>query len=267
MSITHRDAMLWLHQVSRDRQVGHLAARVAVVLSEHLNRETDEAFPSQERLAAAIGVTPRGVRKALDELVERGHLGVERVGARRVNRYRIAFSTDVQPPPKPQMTGTVVPLMGRDDRNRGSSQDGGERNSRSGRGAVRGTVVPPNLRVSSSSSVDSPESEIQGKGAPKRRRETSLPDNFPGQAEFAHLAQVAQAAGVALDPAAEAAKFRDHHEAKGTAFASWPAGWRTWCRNAVTFAKRDAQRLQAHHRPGHEPFSPLAYAMETLECR
>lgn len=44
--------------------------------------------------------------------------------------------------------------------------------------------------------------------------------------------EFAQANGVA---APEIARFRDYHLAHGTLMASWPAAWRTWCRNAVRF--------------------------------
>lgn len=36
----------------------------------------------------------------------------------------------------------------------------------------------------------------------------------------------------------EADKFRDYHAAKGTTFADWDAGWRTWIGNARKFAPR-----------------------------
>ncbi len=41
----------------------------------------------------------------------------------------------------------------------------------------------------------------------------------------------------------EAARFADHHDAKGNAFADWDAAFRTWMRNAVKFrGERDANR-------------------------
>jgi uncharacterized protein YdaU (DUF1376 family) len=36
----------------------------------------------------------------------------------------------------------------------------------------------------------------------------------------------------------EASKFRDYHHAKGTTFADWNAGWRTWLGNARKFGAR-----------------------------
>lgn len=35
----------------------------------------------------------------------------------------------------------------------------------------------------------------------------------------------------------ETDKFRDYHLANGSLMLSWPAAWRTWCRNAVRFEK------------------------------
>jgi hypothetical protein len=47
-----------------------------------------------------------------------------------------------------------------------------------------------------------------------------------------------------LDVDAEVAAFTDYHQAKATTMADWNAAWRTWCRNAVTFAARAAPRGQ-----------------------
>lgn len=37
----------------------------------------------------------------------------------------------------------------------------------------------------------------------------------------------------------EAAAFVDYHQARGTTFKDWSAGWRTWQRNAKKFVARD----------------------------
>lgn len=36
-------------------------------------------------------------------------------------------------------------------------------------------------------------------------------------------------------------KFRDHHVSKGSVMVDWLAAWRTWCRNAVQYAARQAR--------------------------
>lgn len=50
------------------------------------------------------------------------------------------------------------------------------------------------------------------------------------------------AKGLGIDPVAIADSFRDYHLAHGSLMASWPAAWRTWCRNQVKFSGRAKQR-------------------------
>ena len=66
----------WLDQVARDDTLPPSALRVAVILMRHLNRKSGLAWPSQGRLAEALGLTDRAVRKAIDALVKAGHLSV-----------------------------------------------------------------------------------------------------------------------------------------------------------------------------------------------
>lgn len=128
------DKMAWIEQISRDAGLGHFAARVGVLIASHLNRETGEAFPGQERLADLCGATERGVRKAVGELADRQHLMVEvSAGRGRVCRYRPIVHTEKRnggssfDAPK---SGTVVPVIAAEKRNE--------------RAAKSGTVVPTN---------------------------------------------------------------------------------------------------------------------------
>jgi hypothetical protein len=45
-----------------------------------------------------------------------------------------------------------------------------------------------------------------------------------------------------LNPVETFESFKDYHEMHGSKFASWPAAWRTWCRNAVVFAAARADK-------------------------
>lgn len=63
----------------------------------------------------------------------------------------------------------------------------------------------------------------------RTNQRTRIPDDWmPDEAG----AEFAAARGV---PDAEIEVFRDYHLARGNLMASWPAAWRTWCRNAVRF--------------------------------
>jgi len=84
----------WLQQVLADRKLRPLALHVAVYLCARFNRETGDAFPSQERIAEALQVSRRGVQGAIRQLAEHGHLQVDVNKGRRHedkynrNRYR-----------------------------------------------------------------------------------------------------------------------------------------------------------------------------------
>src|SRR6478609_9376707 len=55
----------------------------------------------------------------------------------------------------------------------------------------------------------------------------------------------------------EASKFRDHHTAKGTTSADWPASWRTWTQNTLKFSNG------AHN--GRRPNTPQDFAFAAFE--
>lgn len=143
----------WLDQVVADRELSPLTFHVAYLIAGHLNRSDGQAWPSQSTLAGLLDVTDRAVRKCVDQLLERHHLGVERESRRGSNRYTPILrdrnngsspdraETGTVVPLSEGLTGTTVPPSGLDDRNSGSSPDAFERNNGSG---GTGTVVPPN---------------------------------------------------------------------------------------------------------------------------
>jgi len=80
----------WLDQVARDRDVSGEGFRLAYILaSDHLNRGTGDAWPSQDALAEKLGLrSPRSIKHLVDQLEARGHVEVT-VGRGRghSNRY------------------------------------------------------------------------------------------------------------------------------------------------------------------------------------
>ena len=46
-------------------------------------------------------------------------------------------------------------------------------------------------------------------------------------------------------PESEVGAFVDHHLSRGNLMASWPAAWRTWCRNAVRFGTATGKPLKS----------------------
>ena len=89
----------WLSAVARDADLRPSAARLAIILvNDFVNRKefldfgTLSAWPSVDTLAGILGMTPRGVQKVTDSLVERGHLDRRIGGGFKVpNRYTLRF--------------------------------------------------------------------------------------------------------------------------------------------------------------------------------
>jgi hypothetical protein len=86
-----RHKWLWLDQVLADSGAAPAFRLAYVLASRFLNRGTGDAFPSQETLGAAIGLTTaNGVRYLVDKLFSRGHLEVAVAHGRGcTNRYRL----------------------------------------------------------------------------------------------------------------------------------------------------------------------------------
>lgn len=51
------------------------------------------------------------------------------------------------------------------------------------------------------------------------------------------------------DPRGQVDAFKDHHLAHGTLMADWEAGFRTWLRKAVVFAKERGRPVQTIQQP------------------
>src|SRR5690606_27179217 len=83
----------WLNAVDHHVTVGALTApdfRVAWRLaSAHVNAKTGAAWPSQERLAADMGISVRSVRAAIGRLRKAGLLSVERASRNGSNVMRL----------------------------------------------------------------------------------------------------------------------------------------------------------------------------------
>lgn len=85
-----RAKLQWLDQVAADLSISDLGFRAVYILaSKYLNRERNEAWPSFQRLADDLGVTPRGVQKALRRVESAGHLEIITGSGRgHTNRFR-----------------------------------------------------------------------------------------------------------------------------------------------------------------------------------
>ncbi len=79
----------WIKQIGFDTDLSASAAKLGIVLAEYVNRDSEVAWPSVERLAKDLGITESSIRNATKKLVKCGHLKVEgsRGGRRTTNRY------------------------------------------------------------------------------------------------------------------------------------------------------------------------------------
>lgn len=82
----HRKS-LWIRQVCFDPKTRHLSCRIPALMLDYINHKEQAAWPSQQTLASAAGVTPRAVQAALKCLERSGHITIRRMPGR-ANRYQ-----------------------------------------------------------------------------------------------------------------------------------------------------------------------------------
>jgi DNA-binding MarR family transcriptional regulator len=87
-----KERLTWLDTIAQDSRITPGAFRLAFIISAHINRETGDAWPGLDRLAEAMGMNERSVRRLVDELVNAGHIAKQRGGDGRPNRYRMQVS-------------------------------------------------------------------------------------------------------------------------------------------------------------------------------
>lgn len=85
-----RAVFLWLKQVAQDPDLPPLGYRLAIIISQCVDRRKGYAHPSHNQLQEALGASRRGIQKTVAALEQRDHLGVTvGRGAGHANRYRL----------------------------------------------------------------------------------------------------------------------------------------------------------------------------------
>jgi len=82
------------------------------------------------------------------------------------------------------------------------------------------------------------------KPPPKQSRRCRLPDGWVPSERNIQDAEARKFTAREIQD--EADRFRDHHYSRGTTFADWDAGWRTWLGNARKFGSRSGMAGQAN---------------------
>lgn len=92
MGISSRDIARACEALNRHEGLTPSARRVGVEIINHTDKRTGRAWPSEARLAEALGYTTRTIRRAKTELARLGFLAWRRRGPYRTPIYTIAWS-------------------------------------------------------------------------------------------------------------------------------------------------------------------------------
>ncbi len=101
----------WLEQISRHPAMRGLRTAVAVQLaSRYINSKSGRAWPAHATLAKTLGANRRNIQRAVDALVDAGHLDREPGGGgRQTNTYRMRLRSGAQTAPVAERGGAEVP--------------------------------------------------------------------------------------------------------------------------------------------------------------
>lgn len=94
MAISPTQIAIAAEAINRHPALSGTARRVALELLNHADRTTGKAWPSEARLATALGVSDRSIRRAKVELAAHGLITWQRRGtckAGRTNLYKLAW--------------------------------------------------------------------------------------------------------------------------------------------------------------------------------
>ncbi len=253
---TFSERLEWLDQVSRDPDMRGLPTAVAVQLaSRYINSTTGRAWPGHTLLATTLCANRRSIQRAIDALVDAGHLGRELGGTgRRSNRYRMRFRSGVETASHETRSGVDVPEGRSASTERGGLRTALIRGRNSGTNAGKARTCedtffssgsgnePASPQRSTDHAAQSDEPNSSCPASDKRpRRANSLPGQWCIGAAELDAAQ--RCAGWNPERAkAEFDHFCSHHKAKGTQARDWQAAWEVWCRNGYKFDQRPGPR-------------------------
>lgn len=225
----------WLDAVAADRRLPAGAFRLAYVISQHINRSSHTAWPSQETLARAMGgaeddeSSTRVVRRSLKALVDTGYILTTR--RRQTSQvYRLAQDR------------TEISYQGEtreDEIVRSTDQD---------RTIL---VARPDENGRQDRTISSAKPLIEPLKEPERERARAktIPEDWKlsdVDHDFALGEGVQNIDGMA-------AAFVDHYRGNGQQRADWSAVWRGWVRRERQFSKSGSDRLVAKLREAADP--------------
>jgi hypothetical protein len=203
-------------------------------------------------LATMLGITVRAVQRNLAALAERGHLAVTVTrGRHNPNVYRLILKKTTPAssfnPGKhdasdvlstAENTTPASPL-------RGEKHDASDHKTRRWR---QQNTTPASYRTIETT-IEEP---LRGRSrASPRANRTRFPESF--MLDDVGKQYAAKHGFSTTDAERMFQRFRDHHLAKGSTFADWPAAWRTWVNREVEFKRANESATQF---PGGLPYDP-----------
>jgi len=247
----NRDHLGWLRQVASNRELTPFCTRLAVVLTGYFNRKTGSAFPSQETLAAALGATVDGIRKATIQLERGGHLIViRRCGRHLPSLYAPALKPQTAVGPFEEETPDSRRAFEPAEVN--GTPDSRLRNPRQ-------PSEKPQTAVGTNPSINPSNNPLKGETRARRARTHALPDEWNPPEDAYDLG--AEIGLTSAEIENETAAFRDHAKANDRRQADWTAAWRQWVRKAATWK---AERKPNSPQGARHGFSGMDYALERI---
>jgi hypothetical protein len=200
-------AMIWTHKLRV--QLSSVEYRTLMVLAEHAHEDGRGAYPAVMTIAEHAEMSVRSVQRSLRVLENRDVISLQNPATHsRSAVWRLNMSLDivasVTPPALEQGCQLVhlgVPT-----------------------GPFRGASVASEPKIEPK--IEPKQQDRIPKAAAKRTH--IAVDWTPGPADR----EYADNLGI---PESQVSAFVDYHLANGTLMASWPAAWRTWCRNCTRF--------------------------------
>lgn len=214
------------------------SAKIVLLALADRHNPDHGCFPSKKTLAEDCEMSERAVYDQIKLLVERGlvHVSDAPVAVRgqfQSNRYYLSFEADFPRQISPSANSAVGKLE-----QSPSAKSAGDRRQNLPTNPVR----EPRKRTSNLGDALVPPK-------PKTRRAVAIPDDWAPSDKNISDAKSRNFSDEEID--VEAAAFRDHHLARGTAFKDWDAAWRTWLGNARKFG-RVAAPSHARNRSAHD---------------
>lgn len=203
---------------------------VLLALADYAN-DAGECWPSISAIGSKVCLSERAVQTVIRRLEAGGWLAIQTGNGRRgCNQYLIKTPQHLHPAasaPPPQQTAQTPQQTAQ---NPAASAPEPSR-----------TIIEPSVVL-----------VAPKKERPRRR----IPENWTPSDRNIADAEARQFS--AKDIHREADRFRDYHRSKGTTFADWDAGWRTWLGNARQFGPKPDATIVAINVAARNPRTPRA---------